>query len=63
MKLTLRQLRESVREVLTETEASQTNKPYSISLMDDDYFSSKSLYVADDVKEKIRAWAKKMGLS
>lgn len=60
MRMTIGQLREIVRHVIA---GSQPDEAYSMELMDDPAFAEKSLYVGDDVKEKIRVWAKTMKLS
>lgn len=60
MRMTVGQLREIVRRVIA---GSQPSEAYSMELMDDPAFSEKSLYVGNDVKEKIRIWAKAMKLS
>ena len=60
MKLSIRRLREVIRKSLA---GSQPDETYSMELMDDPAFSEKSVYVPDDVKKKIRKWAKDMKLS
>ena len=39
------------------------NKPYSQELLQDPDFTEDSVYVANDVKEKIKSWAKNIKLS
>ena len=60
MKMTLGLLREFIRETLA---SSQPEEAYSEELLDDPGFKSKSVYVRDDAKKKIKAWAKDMKLS
>jgi len=60
MKLSIGQLREVIRKSLA---GSQPDESYSMDLIDDPAFSKKSVYVPDDVKEKIRNWIKDMKLS
>jgi hypothetical protein len=60
MKLSIGQLREVIRKSLA---GSQPEESYSIELMGDPAFSEKSVYVPDDIKKKIRKWAKDMKLS
>lgn len=60
MRMTVGQLREIVRHAIA---GSQPSEAYSMELMDDPAFAEKSLYIGDDVKEKIRIWAKAMKLS
>lgn len=60
MRVTLKQLRHIIREVIA---GSQPEEAYSEELLDDPGFKKKSVYVRDDIKEKIKAWAKDMKLS
>ncbi|NDD93422.1 hypothetical protein EBZ37_15245 [bacterium] len=53
-------LREFVRESLS---GSQPDESYSEELLDDPSFHEKSMLVPDDIKGKIRKWAKDMKLS
>lgn len=60
MKITVGQIREIVRKSLA---GSDPNEAYSEDLLDDEAFAKKSMYVPDDVKDKIKKWAKSMKLS
>jgi len=60
MKITIGQLREAIRRSLA---GSQPDETYTEELLDDPGFKEKSIYVRDDAKEKIKAWAKDMKLS
>ena len=60
MKITVGQIREIVRKSLA---GSDPNEAYSEDLLDDEAFTKKSMYVPDDVKDKIKKWAKSMKLS
>jgi hypothetical protein len=60
MKITIGQLREAIRRSLA---GSQPDETYTEELLDDPGFKEKSVYVRDDAKEKIKAWAKDMKLS
>ena len=60
MKITIRQLREAIRRSLA---GSQPDETYTEELLDDPGFKEKSVYVRDDAKKKIKAWAKDMKLS
>jgi len=42
---------------------SHPEENYDKELLDDDGFKSSSVYVPDDIKDKIKKWAKDMGLS
>ena len=42
---------------------SQPEESYDKELLDDYAFQSPSVYVPDDIKDKIKKWAKDMGLS
>jgi hypothetical protein len=60
MKITLGLLREFIRETLA---GSQPEEAYTEELLDDPGFKVKSVYIRDDAKKKIKAWAKDMKLS
>ena len=60
MKITIGQLREAIRRSLA---GSQPDETYIEELLDDPGFKEKSVYVRDDAKKKIKAWAKDMKLS
>ncbi len=60
MKITIGQLREAIRRSLA---GSQPDETYTEELLDDPGFKEKSVYVRDDAKKKIKAWAKDMKLS
>lgn len=60
MKITIGQLREAIRRSLA---GSQPDETYTEELLDDPGFEEKSVYVRDDAKKKIKAWAKDMKLS
>lgn len=60
MKITLGQLRKIIQEVIG---GSQPEETYNEELLDDSGFKEKSVFVRDDAKKKIRAWAKDMKLS
>ena len=53
-------LREFVRETIG---GSQPDESYSLELLNDPSFEEKSMLVPDDVKDKIRKWAKDMKMS
>lgn len=59
VRMTVGQLREAIRRELA---GSHPDETYSSYLLEDPAFGEKSIYVPDDVKEKIRAWAKSLGL-
>lgn len=42
---------------------SQPEESYDEELLDDEAFEAPSVYVPDDIKKKIKKWAKDMGLS
>lgn len=42
---------------------SQPEESYDKELLDDKGFEAPSVYVPDDIKKKIKKWAKDMGLS
>lgn len=60
MKITIKQLREVIRRSLG---GSHPDESYDKELLDDPAFSEKSVYVSDEIKDKIRKWAKDMKLS
>lgn len=60
MRITIRQLREVIRRNLA---GSHPDESYNMELLDDPTFKEKSVYVSDDIKDKIRKWAKDMKLS
>lgn len=60
MKLTIGQLRRIIRESLS---GSHPDETYDKELLDDPSFDKPSVYVPDDVKNKIKSWAKDMKLS
>lgn len=57
-------LRQAIRELIVEVVrgGSQPEEAYSIKLADDPYFNSKSVYVKDEWKKKIKKWMKDMKL-
>ena len=60
MKITLKRLREIIREIL---DGSQPEESYEEELLDDPAFKKKSVLVRDTAKKKIASWAKDMKLS
>ena len=58
--MTIGQIREIVRKSIA---GSDPNEAYTEELLDDEAFAQKSMYVPDDVKDKIKKWAKSMKLS
>jgi hypothetical protein len=60
MKLTIKQLRQAIRESL---EGSQPEENYSRELVDDKSLDGESLLVNDETKKKLRSYFKSMGLS
>lgn len=60
MKITLGQLRETIRRALA---GSHPEEAYNEELLNDPSFNEKSVYVPDDIKKSIRSWAKDMKLS
>ena len=60
MRITIGQLREVIKRSLA---GSHPDESYSAELLDDPAFNEKSVYVSDEIKEKIRKWAKDMKLS
>ena len=64
MKLTLGQLRSLVHEATKDCwGGSHPDEVYEQELFDDPAYAKRSTYVPDDIKDSIRSWAKKMGLS
>ena len=60
MKLTIKELREIIRETIS---GSFPEESYKDELLDDHSFKGKSVFVRDDAKKKIKSWAKDMKLS
>lgn len=60
MKLSIKQLRHVIHEALA---GSQPDENYSNELVDDNALKGKSLYVDDEIKDKIKSYFKSMGLS
>lgn len=60
LKMTIRELRETIRKALR---GSNPEESYSAALLDDPAVKEKSVYVPDDVKDKIESWADDMKLS
>lgn len=61
-------LRKLIKEFIKHNEkevkgGSHPEENYDKELLDDDGFKSSSVYVPDDIKDKIKKWAKDMGLS
>lgn len=65
MKIRVGELREIIRETIKKSDwgGSHPDESYDEELLDDPAFNSASVYVPDDIKVKIRKWAKDMGLS
>ena len=61
MKVTVRRLRQLIREALRS--GSQPEEAYSVDLIDDPALKKKSVYVPDDVKVKIKKWMKDMKMT
>jgi hypothetical protein len=59
MKIKIGQLQEIIRKTIA---GSVPDESYSSNLLDDPAFLKKSVYVPDDIKDEIVAWAKKMKL-
>ena len=57
-------LRSFVRAIILHesTAGSQPEEKYDLELLDDPKYNEGSVYVPDDIKGKIRTWAKAMGL-
>lgn len=68
MKIHLGNLRKLIREILEQENkknhwgGSIPDENYEEELLNDPSYKEKSVYVPDDVKQKINKWAKKMGL-
>jgi hypothetical protein len=60
VKITIGELRRIIRESLA---GSQPDETYSTELFDDPALEKPSVYVPDDIKVKLKSWAKKMKLS
>ena len=60
MKITIGELRKLIKEALG---GSQPDETYEDLLLDDPTFNKLSVYVRDDAKKKIKAWAKAMKLT
>ena len=59
-------LRKLIREFVTAHKSrggSHPEEQYDEELLDDSAFNAGSVYVPDDIKKKIKKWAKDMGLS
>ena len=59
MKITIRELKELIREVYG---GSLPDETYETELLDDPANKGKSVLVPDDIKHSIKKWAKEMGL-
>ena len=71
MKIQLGKLREVIRRAIAEVKDKKYNfgysgshpeEDYSAGLLDDPSYEKKSVYVPDDIKDKINKWATDMGL-
>jgi hypothetical protein len=71
MKIRLGTLKKLIREIALEDRkgkrgaawgGSSPEEAYNAELLDDPHYKEKSVYVPDDIKDKINAWAKDMGL-
>lgn len=60
MKITVRQLREIIKNAFA---GSQPDETHTDELLDDPGFKAPSVLVRDDAKKKIKSWAKDMKLS
>lgn len=60
MKITIGRLREVIKRSFAGLQPDET---YTEELFDDSDFKEKSVFVRDDAKKKIKAWAKDMKLS
>ena len=60
MKVTIGELRKIIRNAIA---GSHPEESYDKELFDDPAFLKKSMYVPDEVKEKMTVWAKDMKLS
>lgn len=69
MKIHIGKLRKLIREILEQERkknhwgGSFPDENYEEELLSDPGYEAKSVYVPDDVKQKINKWAKKMGLA
>lgn len=65
MKIRVGELREIIREAVKKRirGGSHQDESYDEELLDDPAFDAASVYVPDDIKVKIRKWARDMGLS
>jgi hypothetical protein len=59
VQVTLREVKKIIRALA----GSHPNEAYDKDLMDDPALKKKSVLVPDDIKHKIRKWAKAMGLT
>jgi len=72
MKIQLGKLREFIREAIAEASGckkynfgyagSHPEEDYEVGLLDDPSYKKKSVYVPDDIKDKIDKWAADMGM-
>ena len=60
MRITIGELRKIIKETIA---GSQPDETYEDLLLDDPDFNKPSVYVRDDAKKKIKAWAKAMKLT
>ena len=73
MKIRVGDLKRIIRETIEESKrkgsskyhfgGSHPDESYDKELMQDEAFGEESVYVPDDIKEKIKKWANDMGLS
>lgn len=72
MRVRVGDLRKIIKQVIVEARkgeskyhfgGSHPDESYDKELMHDDSFTEESVYVPNDIKEKIKKWAKDMGLS
>jgi len=65
MNIRIGELRILIREAIKKrnTRGSHPDESYDKELLDDPKFNDASVYVPDDIKVKIKKWAKDMGLS
>ena len=69
MKIRIRELRNIIREVILKEKKKNTwggsmpEESYEEDLLSDPAYQSKSVYVPDEIKDKISSWAKDMGLT
>ena len=59
MKIQISELRKIIREELN---LRRINQPYEKSLADDEAYAEDSVYVPNDIKDKIKVWMKSMKL-